>query len=245
MSSMAESGDVRVVRTAAALLIGSELLSGKTRDENLSHLATTLRDLGIDLCRASFVKDDRAAISVEVRSLRETHDVVFTSGGVGPTHDDVTLDAVADALGVALVKSPELEAMLTAAYGEGLRPGYDRMTLVPEGAELLRADAVAWPTIVARNVWLLPGIPEIFRKKLAVVRAHLTGPVVFHSRAVRTTLFEAQLKSHLDATVARFPNVQVGSYPHLSDAGNETEITFDGTDVAEVEAALADFRSRI
>jgi molybdenum cofactor synthesis domain-containing protein len=235
----------RVVNSAAMLLIGNELLSGKVRDDNLHTLSNTLRALGIDLRTASFVKDDRPSIAREMLRLTDEHDVLFTSGGVGPTHDDVTVEALAAAFGVELVSAAELEAMLAREYGEALRDGYQRMTLVPRGAELLVSAEVKWPTIVFGKVWLLPGIPQIFRMKLAVVREHLVGPRLFVARSAYTGLDETELKPLLDATVAAFPSVEIGSYPKWFDPGYRTQVTFDGTDEATVGQALADFCGRL
>jgi molybdenum cofactor synthesis domain-containing protein len=235
----------RVVGTAACLLIGNELLSGKTRDENLHALAQTLRSLGIDLLRAVFVKDERAAIEREVRELCSAHDVVFTSGGVGPTHDDVTVSAVAGAFGVDTVAAPELERLLVREYGPERGATYAPMTLVPRGARLVATDDVRWPTIVMHNVWLLPGVPHIFRMKLSVVKRELEGPVTFYSRSAYTGLDETDLKRALDETVARFPDILVGSYPKWADSGYRTQVTFDGSDPSLVRAALDDFCMRL
>jgi molybdenum cofactor synthesis domain-containing protein len=231
----------RSAESAAMLLVGNELLSGKTADENLLALAKTLRALGIDLRAAVFVKDDPKVIAREVLRLQSEHDVVFTSGGVGPTHDDVTVEAVARAFGVELVVHEQLETMLAAVFGAEHQSGYGRMTLVPRGAELLIAAGVAWPTIVLENVWMLPGVPEIFRMKLAVVREHLVGPVHFFTKSAYTRLDETELKAPLDAVVLAFPSIEVGSYPKRFNEGYRTQVTFDGKDEPAVESALAQF----
>jgi molybdenum cofactor synthesis domain-containing protein len=235
----------RVAKSAAMLLVGNELLSGKVADANLLVLARTLRALGIELASASLVKDSPEVIASEVRRLKAAHDVVFTSGGVGPTHDDVTVEAVARAFDVELVVHPDLEAMLAAEFGSEHRAAYARKTLVPRGAELLTAPGVRWPTLVMRDVWLLPGVPEIFRMKLAVVREHLVGPLRFFTESAYTRLDETELKTLLDATVAAFPSVEIGSYPKWSTEGFKTQVTFDGHDVSVVAAALADFCARL
>jgi molybdenum cofactor synthesis domain-containing protein len=232
---------VRSAESAAMLLVGNELLSGKTADENLLALAKTLRALGVDLRSAVFVKDDPEAIAREVVRLRADHDVVFTSGGVGPTHDDVTVEAVARAFDVELVAHPDLALMLESAFGPENRSGYSRMTLVPRGAELLLGSGVTWPTIVLGNVWMLPGVPEIFRMKLAVVREHIVGPVRFFTKLAYTRLDETELKASLDAIVLAFPTIEVGSYPKRFDQGYRTQVTFDGKDAPTVERALAAF----
>jgi molybdenum cofactor synthesis domain-containing protein len=223
--------------TAAALVIGDEILSGKIQDANTCVLARTLRGMGVLLRRVVVVKDDVDVIARDVRELSATHDWVFTSGGVGPTHDDVTIEAVAQAFGTRVIASPILEAMVRAHYKERCTEGHLRMALVPEGASLEVTSEVSWPTIRLGNTWLLPGIPEVFKMKLAVVAAHLPGGPPFVSRAVYVNMDEGELKPLLDRVVADFPDVSVGSYPKWLDPSYKTKLTFDGTDVDRVAAA--------
>jgi len=218
------------VGTAAALIIGNELLSGKVRDENLDSLARTLRALGIRLCRAVFLEDDLASIAREIDTLSHSYDVVFTSGGVGPTHDDVTIDAVALAFGTSVVHDPEFSKLIQGAYGERCTEAHLRMARIPQGAELVTSHEISWPTVLMRNVWVMPGVPEIFRMKLSLVRERLQGPVRFHSRVVYTQLEESDLKPLLDLVVQNHPQVQVGSYPKWFDSSYKTKVTLDATD---------------
>jgi molybdenum cofactor synthesis domain-containing protein len=227
--------------TAAALIIGNELLSGKVAEANLVELARTLRAVGVTLRRAVTLPDDLDTLVEELRTLSTSHDVVFTSGGVGPTHDDVTVEAVARAFGVSAVIHPELAAVIRRAYGEACTDAHLRMALVPEGAELATAAEVEWPMPVMRNVFILPGVPEAFRTKLNAVRSWVRGPRPFVTRAAFTMLDEAELKSLLDAVVARHPRVDVGSYPRWFEPSYKTKVTFDGRELEPVEAALADF----
>lgn len=231
----------RVVESAAVLLIGNELLSGKVHEANLVELARTLRALGIALKRAVMVPDERDAIADEVRSLSAGHDVLFTSGGVGPTHDDITIESIAHAFGVEALIDETIAGLLRAAYGERCTEHHLRMALVPAGAELVTTDEVSWPTVVMKNVWILPGVPEIFRMKLAVVRERLTGARPFFSKAVFTQADESTLKPWLDSVVAAHPSVDVGSYPKWFDPGYKTKVTFDGRDAAAVERAVGAF----
>jgi molybdenum cofactor synthesis domain-containing protein len=228
-------------RTAAALIVGNELLSGKVQDENLFALAKTLRELGIRLDRVVMVVDDADVIAREVRELARAHTFVFTSGGVGPTHDDVTIEGVARAFDVPVVRNGRMEAMLRAHYRDRCTEGHLRMALVPEGAELATNTEVTWPLVVVRNVWLLPGIPEVFRMKLALLRDRLRGGAPFVSRSVYTQMDEADLKPLLDEVVATHAEVEVGSYPKWSDISYRTKLTFDGRDGAAVESALQAF----
>ncbi|HEX8790556.1 MAG TPA: molybdopterin-binding protein [Polyangiaceae bacterium] len=225
---------------AAALVIGNEILSGKIDEANVAVLARTLRGLGIVLRRVVVVMDDVETIAREVRELSAAHDWVFTSGGVGPTHDDVTVEAVAKAFGVRVVSSPEMEAMLREHYGPRCTEGHLRMALVPEGSALEVTREITWPTIRLRNTWLLPGIPEVFRMKLPVVVARIAAEgarPAFVSHAVYTKMDEGNLKPLLDQVVARFPDIEVGSYPKWLDPAYKTKLTFDGRDEARVLAA--------
>lgn len=233
----------RVVRTAAALVIGNELLSGKIRDANVVELARALRALGIRLTRVVMVPDEIETLAAEVRALSESHDVVFTSGGVGPTHDDVTVEAVARAFDVPVVLDPKLSDLLRKVYAERLTDAHLLMARVPVGAELCDSPEVEWPTPVMRNVWILPGIPDLFRLKLLTLRGWLRGPAPIVSRALFLRLEEPLLKPSLDAVVARHPEVEIGSYPKWFDPTHRTQITFDGESVAQVSAALEDLRA--
>jgi molybdenum cofactor synthesis domain-containing protein len=229
--------------SAAMLVVGNEILSGKVEEANLKPLARSLFSLGITLRRVVVVADDVESIAREVRELSDVHDWVFTSGGVGPTHDDVTVEAVAKAFGVPVVSSPVMEAMLRAHYKERCTEGHLRMALVPEGASLEATAEITWPTIRLRNTWLLPGIPEVFRMKLTVVAAALEREsagrkrVPLVSLAVYTKMDEGILKPLLDQVVAAFPDVAVGSYPKWLDPAYKTKLTFDGRDEARVLAA--------
>jgi molybdenum cofactor synthesis domain-containing protein len=223
------------------IVIGAEILSGKVEEANVVVLARTLRSLGVLLRRVVVVTDDIETIAREVQDLQRAHDLLFTSGGVGPTHDDVTIEAVARAFGVRVVSSPEMEGMLRAHYRERCTEGHLRMALVPEGASLEATAEIAWPTIRVRNTWLLPGIPEVFRMKLAVVKSVLErdGPRAraFVSHAVYTKMDEGILKPLLDRVVVAYPDVAVGSYPKWLEATYKTKLTFDGRDNDRVLAA--------
>lgn len=242
--------------TAAVLLIGNELLSGKVQDANLVVLARDLRALGVRLTRVVMVEDVREVIRDEVRALASTHDWLVTSGGVGPTHDDVTLAAVADAFGVGLERREEIASLLRGFYGARCTEGHLCMADLPVGTELLsEADGpegdvvevggkkLPWPAFLVRNVFCLPGIPQIFQMKLGAIRARLRklGASAFVSRGVLTDMDEGNLKPLLDAVVAQHPEVEIGSYPAWIGAPYRTKLTFDGRDAARVDAALEAF----
>ncbi len=228
---------VAPARTAAALVIGNELLSGKVEEANVAVLARALRGLGVQLDRVVMIPDDVDVIAKEVKTLSSAHDFLFTSGGVGPTHDDVTVEGVAKAFGTRVIESPQLAKMLRDHYGERCTDGHLRMALVPEGASLEVSPEVRWPTIRYANTWLLPGVPEIFRMKLPVAVARIGADVAFVSRAVFTKMDEGDLRPLLDKVVADFPDVGVGSYPKWQDPTYRTKLTFDGRDPKRVDEA--------
>jgi molybdenum cofactor synthesis domain-containing protein len=225
------------MRTAAALIIGNELLSGKIADANLLVLARALRSLGIQLKRVVMILDELDVIAREVRELSAAHDVVFTSGGVGPTHDDLTIAGVAQAFGKPVMVSPEIDKLLREYYGERITEGHLLMARIPEGARLVSSAKIPWPTVVMRNVWVLPGVPEIFQLKMPLIRAELAGDAPFVSMAVFTNLDEGQIKSLIDQVVAEHEDVDVGSYPKWSDPEYKTKLTFDGLVEAHVRGA--------
>ena len=224
-------------RTAAMLVIGNELLTGKVCEANLVVLARSMRKLGVVLRRVVMVLDDIDTIAADVRELAASHDWLFTSGGVGPTHDDVTIEAVAKAFGVPVRTSPEMKAMLEAHYKERLTEGHLRMALVPEGAVLETTPEIRWPTIRIQHTWVMPGVPEVFQMKIPVIEARVGAGRSFVSHAVYTKMDEGVLKPLLDRIVADFADVSVGSYPKWLDPAYKTKVTFDGRDEARVLSA--------
>ncbi len=224
---------------AAALVIGNEILSGKVEEANVAVLARALRGLGILLRRVVVVLDDVDTIAPGGEELSAAHDWLFTSGGVGPTHDDVTIEAVAQALSACgSSPSPEMEGMLRRHYGERCTRGTPA-----DGARCRKArrsrrrPRSRWPTVRVRNTWLLPGIPEVFRMKLPVLMAHIAKSAdgqAFLSHAVYAQIDEGVLKPMLDRVVGDFPDVSVGSYPKWHDPTYRTKVTFDGRDEARV-----------
>jgi molybdopterin-biosynthesis enzyme MoeA-like protein len=185
--------------------------------------------------------DDLDVIADEVRALAAAHDVLFTSGGVGPTHDDLTIDGVAKAFGVEVVSDASLEEMLRGYYGDRITDAHLRMARIPDGAELVITRAMPWPTVVMRNVWVLPGVPEIFAMKMPVVVERLGGGAALVSQAVYCQLDEGDLKPLLDRVVANHPLVEVGSYPKWREPRYKTKVTFDASDERLVVAARIAF----
>jgi len=233
--------------TAAILVIGNEILSGKVDEQNARYLIGELRRLGVSLRRIEVIPDVVEEIARSVRALAGAFDHVFTSGGVGPTHDDVTLQAVAEAFGVPMARDAELERQMREGWGARLHERDLRMADIPVGARLEYGPAGpgrSWPVVVVRNVWVLPGVPSIFRRKFEAVRELFRAPPI-HGRALYSRAGEGVIAGALDETVAAFPGVEVGSYPHLDAPDYSVKITFDGRDAQAVDGALAFLTSRL
>ncbi len=225
-------------RTAAALVLGNELLTGKVQDQNLTGLAGMLFEIGIELRRAVFCPDEEETIVAELAGLSRDHDWVFTSGGVGPTHDDVTMAAVGRTFSRPMERSPEIEELLREYFGDDLQAHHLRMADLPQGAVLVTSPRVRWPTVRVANVFILPGQPEIFRSKLAILSEHLGGATPFVSRAVRTSSEEGQIAPLLEEICREHPTVSIGSYPQWGDAPARVVVSVDGRDRAAVDRAV-------
>jgi molybdenum cofactor synthesis domain-containing protein len=222
--------------TAAIVVIGDEILSGKFRDENAAYLIGQLRELGVALRRIEVIPDVLDDIAATVESCAARHDHVFTSGGVGPTHDDLTIAGVARAFGVGVVRHPLLEELLRSYYGARLEERNLRMAEVPEGAEMIPADHPLWPVTSYKNVYILPGVPVIFRRKFDAIRERFrVAP--FFVRRVYCMAEEGAIARHLDAVVEGFAGITVGSYPRIEAPDYRVLITLEGKDSAEVDAA--------
>ncbi len=223
--------------SAAAVVIGNEILSGKVVDTNSPFLATELRALGVGLRRIAVVPDDLRAIADEVRACRLAFDVVFTSGGVGPTHDDITIEGVALAFDRRVIVHPEIEQKLRAFYGDKMNAARLKMAEVPEGAELITDVSLNFPTIKVDNVYVLPGIPEIFREKLLGLKPRLqTTPYCL--KVVYTSIGEGTLAEYLNQTMREFPDLLLGSYPKIGDPRYAVKVTLESKNPAYVDRAF-------
>jgi molybdenum cofactor synthesis domain-containing protein len=228
-----------MARTAAALIIGNEILSGKVSEQNVFVMAKELFALGVELRRIVVCPDEVPVIVRDLRELSSTHDIVITSGGIGPTHDDVTIKAVAAAFDSKVVRSPQYEALLRTHYGDRVTPMHLRMAEVPEGARLISTPETSWPTVVMKNVYVFPGVPQIFQFKFPVMRDELKDSQRFYSHAAYVGLDEPALAPLLDTLAAEHPHVNIGSYLHWGDdADYRTKLTIDGRDRDAVEACF-------
>jgi len=224
-------------RRAAALVVGNEILTGKVVEANVPLLAKMLFELGISLERVVICRDQEDTIVRELDALRASHDVVFTSGGVGPTHDDVTIPAVAKAFGVAIRRDEDLAKRIRDHFGARTTEGHLRMADLPTGGLLLANDKVHWPVLAMENVYVLPGVPEIFARKLEVVRERLGESAPYLSAAIYTRCDEGTI-AELLARIETDHRVLVGSYPRFDESDHSLKLTFDGTDAEAIDAAL-------
>lgn len=224
--------------TAGLIVIGNEILSGKVGDTNSGFLAEQLRTLGLALRRIAVVPDEVDVIAAEVRAMQPAVDVLFTSGGVGPTHDNVTIAGVAQGMGRAVVRHPALERTLREFFGADLNAARRKLAEVVEGTELEYDGDRSFPTLRVENIYILPGIPEIFRAKVLALRSRLQGDP-FHLRVVYTREMESAIAASLERTLAQFPHLQLGSYPKLNDPEYRVRITLESKDREYVERALA------
>ncbi len=223
--------------TAGIVIIGDEILSGKFVEENATFLIGELRSLGVDLRRITVVPDDLHDIAATVVSTSDRFDHVFTSGGVGPTHDDVTMAAIAHAFGTTVTRHPDLEMRVRGYWKDKLADANLRLADVPAGAELVYGKDHVWPVVCYRNVYIMPGVPTLFRRKFIDIRDRFRSVPVTAAR-VYVDLEEGELAPYLDAVVQRFPEVRVGSYPRFSERDFKVLITLEGTDSPTVTAAF-------
>ena len=231
--------------TAAAIVIGDEILSGKFVEENAAYLIRELRALGVALRRVVVVPDVIEDIAEVVADCAARFDHVFTSGGVGPTHDDLTMAGIARAFGVGVVRDPGLEKMLRSYYGARIEERNLRMAEVPEGAHFVTADHPSWPVTAFRNVYILPGVPMIFRRKFDAMKERFRQPTTAHVRRVYCMAEEGAIAAHLDAVVAEFPGVDVGSYPRFEATDYRVIVTLESRDAAAADAACTFLVSRL
>ena len=224
--------------TAALIVVGNEILSGKVVDSNSSFLARELRKVGVTLRRILVIPDELDEIASAVRELKPKHDVLFTSGGVGPTHDDVTIEGIARGLGRRVVRHPVMEQKLREIFGERANEARLKMADVPEGGEMVFEGNVNFPTLKVENIYVLPGIPELFESKLlSIVNRFSADP--FHLRVVYSGEFETTIADFLNQTLREFPELMLGSYPKYGDAEYRVRITLESKDRAYLDRALA------
>ncbi|SLN58127.1 competence/damage-inducible protein A [Roseisalinus antarcticus] len=226
--------------TAAMLVIGDEILSGCTRDANMHHLAGKLAEVGIDLREARIVSDAPEAIVAAVNALRASYDNVFTSGGIGPTHDDLTADCIAEAFGVAIGVREDARAILQAHYdttGRQMNEARLRMARIPDGATLIDNPVSAAPGFTLENVHVMAGVPAIFEAMVESLLPTLIGGAPVLSRTLRIERGEGVIAAPLRALAETYPDLGFGSYPFQQDGVHGANIVIRGSDPARLDAA--------
>jgi molybdenum cofactor synthesis domain-containing protein len=228
--------------TACLIIIGNEILSGRTVDANLSYVATRLGEIGIRMAEARIVPDDEAAIVEAINACRARHTYVFTTGGIGPTHDDITAASVAKAFGRRYERNRAAERRLLAYYPpERVNEARMSMADMPEGVELIDNPISVAPGFRIENVHVLPGVPKIMQAMLDGVLPTLKGGPVVHSRAITVLAPEGDVAAAgLGDLQARFPMLEIGSYPFWRPEGPGTTIVLRGTDPAQIAAAAGE-----
>jgi molybdenum cofactor synthesis domain-containing protein len=232
--------------TAAILVIGNEILSGRTKDANLHYLATGLNEIGIRLMEARVVPDIEARIVEAVNALRITFDYVFTTGGIGPTHDDITSESVARAFGVNLIKHPKAVELLTQHYGEAnLTAARLRMAHVPDGASLIENPVSTAPGFKIGNVYVLAGVPAICRAMFDGLKGGLSRGDPMHSKTISAHVGEGVIAHDLGQLQTRYPNLDIGSYPYFRQGKFGASFVIRGTDEEVIGRAAAELRTII
>lgn len=225
--------------TAAVLLIGNEILSGRTKDANLGYIAQRCTELGIRLIEARVVADNEAAIVEAVNALRAQVDYLFTTGGIGPTHDDITADCIAKAVGRPLIEHPEARALLDAHYGDKINPARLRMARTPEGATLIENPVSTAPGFRIENVHVLAGIPTIMQAMFESLAPGLVGGAPLLSRALEVDLPESVIAGVLtDAQAAFAETLDIGSYPFARGGGFGVSVVLRSTDGDTLQRGL-------
>ncbi|MEC8039662.1 MAG: molybdopterin-binding protein [Pseudomonadota bacterium] len=227
--------------TAAMLVIGDEILSGRTRDSNMHHLANELTKHGIDLKEARMVSDEAEAITSAVKALAASYDHVFTSGGIGPTHDDITAECIAAAFDTPIGVRDDARAILQAHYdrsGQELNEARLRMARIPDGAALIDNPISAAPGFTLENVHVMAGVPTIFQTMVASILPTLTGGAPLLSQSLRVERGEGDIAAPLTALAEAYPDLSFGSYPFSQNGIYGTNIVIRGQDGVQLDQAM-------
>lgn len=241
-----EASSSAVMVTAAILVIGDEILSGRTKDKNIGYIAEYLTNIGIELREVRVVPDVKEEIVAALNALRGRYSYVFTTGGIGPTHDDITADSVAAAFGVAIDYDPRAVAMLSERFSPAeLNEARMRMARIPAGAELIANAISKAPGFNIGNVYVMAGVPAIMQAMLDVVAPTLRTGTKILSDTVRAGLREGDIGGPLAEIAKAHPAVSIGSYPFWSEIGPDTNIVVRSREAGKLEAAMAEVKAMI
>jgi molybdenum cofactor synthesis domain-containing protein len=229
-----------MAKTAGIVIIGNEVLSGKTQDTNSHFFCTELRQLGVEVQKISTIQDEIDLIGREVAEFAKRFDFVFTSGGIGPTHDDVTIEGIAHGFGVNVVRHPDIERRMRQRLGADVNEARLRMANVPEGSKLLATEALFAPVVNIHNVYIFPGIPKILQERFHAIKEMFRDAPYF-LKNVYLKYGEGVIAAMLNDVLAKFPDLMLGSYPVLDIPEYKVKVTFESKDAAYLERALQSF----
>lgn len=231
-------------KTAGIVIIGNEILSGKTQDTNSHFLCQELRALGVEVRRVSVIPDEIELIGQEVASFSREFDLVFTTGGVGPTHDDVTMGGIARGFRLRVIRHPVLERRLRERYRETINEARLRMAEVPEGAELVSEGSFYAPVVRLRNVYIFPGIPKILHDRFQVIKESFRD-TPFFLKVIYLKEGEGVIASLLNDLLASFPELLLGSYPVLDSPDYKVKVTLESKDASYLKRAFQNLLSAL
>ena len=224
-------------KTAGIIIIGNEILSGKVRDSNSYFLACELRELGVDVKRIYVIPDEIDIIGETAFEFSRTYDYVFTSGGVGPTHDDVTMAGIADGFGVKLSRHPEIEKLLSTRFDKVLNAAVLKMAELPEGTEVFLEDGMRYPVILFRNIFIFAGIPDYLRDKFSIIKERFRSSS-FHLKKLFLNGHESEFAEILESVVMNHQEVNFGSYPILGRTDYRVVVTAESKSELLLQKAL-------
>ncbi len=231
-------------KTAGIIVIGNEILSGKVHDINSFYLASELRALGVDVRRISVIPDDIEIIGREVTDFSGSYDYVFITGGVGPTHDDVTIAGIAKGFGVRIIRHPEIRKILSSRYNNSFNNAVMKMTEVPEGAEIIFREGMRFPAITFKNIFMFPGIPEYLKNKFSLIKERFRTSA-FYLKRLFLNAHESDIADILSAVVAENADVTIGSYPVVGNCEHKIIITVESKSDEALHIALNSLISKL
>ena len=227
-------------KTAGIVIIGNEVLSGETQDINSYFFCTELRRLGVEVKKISTIQDEIELIGREVGGFSRHYDYVFTSGGVGPTHDDVTIEGIAHGFGLKVVRHPDIERRMRQRFGDQVNEARLRMANVPDGATLLATAALFAPIINIRNVYIFPGIPSILQERFHAIK-EMFRDAPYYLKNVYVRYGEGVIAEMLNNLLVEFPQLMLGSYPVLDLPEYKVKVTLESKDSSYLDRALQTF----
>ncbi|MBT4921736.1 MAG: competence/damage-inducible protein A [Rickettsiales bacterium] len=229
-------------KTAAFIVIGNEILSGRTKDKNINFLTTKLTEIGVNVKEVAIIEDDEKKIIETVHRLKDNYDYIFTSGGIGPTHDDITSASIAKALGVKLISDPRAVKILEDHYsGQELNEARLKMAIIPEGATLLNNPVSSAPGFKIQNIFVYAGVPVIMQAMLEASMEYLEGGSKKLSRTVEIFLTESVIATEMSRIQDKYKDIEIGSYPFARDNRLGTAVVFRSINQDSIDLALAEY----